>query len=336
MSIFVSICCLGIDTELIKTVRSAKDNASNQEDIHIGIAFIGNKKFYDNILEDIGHYSNIVTSFNELKGNLGVGRGRSLATSLYDNQDYFLQVDAHTFFMQDWDTFLIEKLKVACKETNNEKTVLSGFPGSYGYVDDEGNNLFWVDPRGGYPGYLKDTYCLTSDNFAGIKLNRFKTYKNLIPKWNPINNEEILNAMYLENNFIPLVKISAAFMFGNSLFANYTGLEERSKFWEEEILQSINLINEGFSLVFSGPYSPINHFYSEDKRDHRGTREFYTDYAVSEDLHMDIGIHLMDYVRNNKKKVKRYNKYIGFDILKSPKNSDFFKPKRYSKLKPIN
>jgi len=336
MSIFVSICCLGIDTELIKTIRSAKDNASKKEDVHIGIAFIGNKKFHDSIIEETKHYSNIVTSFNELKYNLGVGRGRSLATNLYNNQDYFLQIDAHTFFMQDWDTFLIEKLDLACKETNNEKTVLSGFPGSYGYVDDEGNDVFWVDSRAGYPYYIKDIYCLNPDNFAGVKLNRFKTYKNLIPKWNPINDEDLLDAMYLNNNLIPLVKISAAFMFGNSLFANYTGLEEKSKFWEEEVLQSINLINEGFSLVFSGPCLPINHFYSEDKRDDRGKREFYTDYATSEDLHIDIGMHLMEYVRKNKRKVKRYNKYIGFNILKSPKSSDFFKPKRYSKLKPIN
>jgi len=336
MSIFVSLCCLGVDTELIKTIKSAKDNASDSDSIHIGIAFIGNKEFYEKIIEETSDYTNIKHSFHELKTNLGVGRGRRLATNLYENQDYFLQVDAHTFFLQDWDKFLIERLGLACEETGNQKTVLSGFPGRYGYVDDEGNDVFWVDSRGGYPVYLKDIYCLTPINFAGVKINRFKSYKNLIPKWNPINSNQVLEKMYSENNFIPLIKISAAFMFGNSIFANYTGLDEKSKFWEEEILQSINLINEGFSLAFTGPYLPVNHFYSEDKRDDRGTREFYTDYAMASDLHNEIASNLMDYVRKNKKKVKRYNRYIGFDILKTPKIFSTYRPKNYTKLKPTN
>ena len=329
MSIYIALCCLGVDTELIKTIKSAKDNAENPDDIHIGIAFIGNKDFYQKTMEQCSEYSNITTKFYELKNNLGVGKGRSFATSMYNNQDYFLQVDAHTFFLQNWDKYLIERFKLACQETGNEKTVISGFPGRYGYVDDEGNNVFWVDSRSSYPVYLKDIYCLTPENFGGIKYNIFKSYRKLIPKWNPVNNEVILNNAYSENNFIPLIKISAAFMFGNKNLANYTGLEPGSEFWEEEILQSINLIAEGFTLVFSGPEIPINHFYSEDKRGNEGTREFYTDYVLYSDLYDQIAVNIINYVKNNKKKVKKYNKYLGFNILQCPKNSDIIIPKKY-------
>ena len=114
MSIYISLCCLGVDTELIETIKSAKDNSSDPENIHIGVAFIGNKEFCDKVTGETSMYSNIVTSFHEREGNLGVGRGRSLATNLYSGQDYFLQVDAHTFFLQDWDKFLIDNHTLAC------------------------------------------------------------------------------------------------------------------------------------------------------------------------------------------------------------------------------
>jgi hypothetical protein len=330
MSIYISLCCLGVDTELIKTIKSAKDNATNPEDIHIGIAFIGNKEFYEKVLEESSQYTNIVSNFYDLEENLGVGRGRSLATSMYNDQDYFLQVDAHTFFLQDWDTFLIERLSLACEETGNKKTVLSGFPGRYGYVDDEGQSVFWVDDRAGYPIYLKGYHYLTKENCDGLRYGIFKSYKKLIPQWNPVNNPSVLNTFYSDNNFIPLIKISAAFMFGNKFFGSYTGLDPASEFWEEEIIQSINLIGEGFSLVFSGPICPVTHMYSEDARDERGKREFYTDYLDNSKLYTKIASHFLHFIKNNKSKIKKYNRYIGFNILKEPKNDKIYKPKKYA------
>jgi hypothetical protein len=330
MSIYISICCLGIDTELIKTIKSAKDNASNPEDIHIGIAFIGNKEFYQNILDESSHYTNIVSQYYDMEENLGVGRGRSLATAMYSGQDYFLQIDAHTFFLQDWDTYLIERLTLACEETGNEKTILSGFPGRYGYVDDEGHDVFWVDDRAGYPIYLKGYHYLTKENSDGLRYGIFKSYKNLIPQWNPVNNPSVLNTLYSDNNFIPLIKISAAFMFGNKFFGSYTGLDPASEFWEEEIIQSINLIGEGFSLVFSGPVCPVTHMYSEDTRDERGKREFYTDYLDNGEIYPKIASHFLHFIKNNKSKIKKYSKYIGFNILKGPKNDNIYKPQKYA------
>ena len=93
-SIYVSIACLYIDHELIKTIRSAKDNAADPDNVHIGIAFIGNTQFYDFIVERINFYGykNISHQYYPLEGNLGVGHGRSLAQSMYAGQDYFLQV----------------------------------------------------------------------------------------------------------------------------------------------------------------------------------------------------------------------------------------------------
>jgi hypothetical protein len=135
--------------------------------------------------------------------------------------------------------------------------------------------------------------------------------------------------MYSENNLIPLIKISAAFMFGNKHFGFYTGLDPTSEFWEEEIIQSINLVGKGFSLVFSGPYCPATHMYSEDRRDSRGSREFYTDYLDPKKLNDKIAAHFLEYIRNNRAKIRKYSKYIGFNILKEPTHYEAYRPKRY-------
>ena len=48
-SIYISIACLGYDTELERTISSALEGASKNNKINIGIAFAGNKKFYKDI-----------------------------------------------------------------------------------------------------------------------------------------------------------------------------------------------------------------------------------------------------------------------------------------------
>jgi len=92
-SIYISLSCLYFDEELIKTILSAKNNARFPKRVYIGLTIIGNYDFYKYILDRTKDIENIQIKFFELEGNIGVGHGRSLAMSLYNNQDYILQVD---------------------------------------------------------------------------------------------------------------------------------------------------------------------------------------------------------------------------------------------------
>ena len=136
-SVYVSICCLGIDEELEHTVKSCFENAKNPDNTFIGIAFIGNKAFADKTKKKLKKFKNIRYSYNLFENNMGLGKSRFLASQLYNNETYFFQIDAHTRFNNEWDYKLIKIFKKSQSIVNNKKVVLSKLPGSYKYNDSE-------------------------------------------------------------------------------------------------------------------------------------------------------------------------------------------------------
>ena len=335
MSIYVSICCLGRDTELIHTIRSAKDNASSSDKIHMGIVCIGDENFYNEIVSLTSGYSNLkIEYYDSSKEHLGVGFGRHASASLYEDQDYFLQIDAHTFFMQDWDLSLEEKFSSALKRTKNNKTVLSGFPGRYGYIDDEGNDVFWIDDRHRYPYYIKGVHYINIPNG--------NEYINLVPGWNDGHEVELKEKFFKKlekNKAMPLTKISAAFIFGNREFAKNINLPKDAIFWDEEIIQTINLIGDGFCLAYVGPTIPIMHLYSSDVMDERGSRDNIDKFWI-EEFGQDgrLTITKSNYFRfykdkRNAKKIKTYDKYIGFNSMLGPTSNRIKYPNRFINAK---
>ena len=53
---------------------------------------------------------NIKIIYTDYTGNIGVGRGRNLALSQYNFEDYVLQIDSHSRMMPLWDKYLKDKL----------------------------------------------------------------------------------------------------------------------------------------------------------------------------------------------------------------------------------
>lgn len=308
-TVYLSIACLDRDEELMQTIKSAKDNASVPDSINIGIAFIGNKEFYDSIVEKINiyGYKNIKHAFYPLRKNLGVGRGRHLAQSMYAGEDYFLQIDAHTFFDYGWDNFIKERFDTISKAVNNQKTIVSGYPGRYGYFDDYANEKFWTKDNFNYPKYIKEKYIIHSKH---------------IPAWSDFKPNDIskdLKNMIDEHGFAPITKVSAAFILGNKYFAEDICTEAGSLFWEEEIIQSVNLIDKGFTLTYAGEKMPVHHFYLYDKVDNKGSRSSLSDFT-EKDLNYRMIDSYYTFIDNpkNYNKVKKYEEYANMSLKYGP------------------
>jgi hypothetical protein len=315
-TLYVSISCLDLDDELIHTIRSAKDNATNPKNIHFGIAIIGNIKFYEFIIERIKffRYENISCHYYPLEGNLGVGLGRSLAQSMYDGQDYFLQVDAHTFFDVGWDVFIKEKFDVISKSVNNQKTVVSGYPGRYGYFDEFGNEIFWSRDNFNYPRYLK---------------GEFKIKGKDIPAWGdcpPVYISTELDGIVEKYGFAPITKISAAFILANRYFVEDNCLEPGSIFWEEEVCQSVNLIDRGFTMVYGGKRMPIHHLYADDIIKKKGNRSIILNFVNSDDFWNRMSKSYNDFLDNplNAKKISFYESYADINLRYGPTKQGAF------------
>ena len=132
-SIFVQISSYH-DGEVEKTVRNALLKSSGQNHIVFGIHSI----FYEDNswLNTLKQLPDIRLIESKAPENIGVGKGRSIAHQLYAGEDYYFQIDAHSRFDQNWDTFLINEINTH-KANGFEKPIITQYPKPFWYDGDE-------------------------------------------------------------------------------------------------------------------------------------------------------------------------------------------------------
>lgn len=112
--IFISIASYR-DTELYNTLSSALDAAWNPEDLHFAVLDqnVESERNFVNFVEEKG------ATIDYKLVHPRVARGPSWARSkiqqlfLNDSYQYFLQIDAHTRFIKNWDRLLVEDYEIA-------------------------------------------------------------------------------------------------------------------------------------------------------------------------------------------------------------------------------
>lgn len=129
MTIFISIASYR-DPELERTIRSAIDNAANPDELYFGVVI----QEFEKEMPDLSWVKNISLVQIHPKFARGAGYARSIAMDLYEDQDYYLQIDSHTLFEKNWDLLCIEQHNKAQEIAKNNKVILSHFPMPY-YVE---------------------------------------------------------------------------------------------------------------------------------------------------------------------------------------------------------
>lgn len=129
-TIFVAIPCYR-DVELVNTIDSIYLNAKNPDRIFVGVGLAYNS-------DDENFWAPITKKYNNVKivekeaipENVGLGNQRTDANSLFNNEDYYLQIDAHMRFDMHWDDLLIHHYEnlVALGEP---KPLITGYPRAY-------------------------------------------------------------------------------------------------------------------------------------------------------------------------------------------------------------
>jgi hypothetical protein len=299
MSIYVAIPCIDIDNELEQTILSCLLRSDNPDKITIGISFIGNYEFYKTHYDKFKNSNNIKMSFHEFEGNHGVGKARILAASKYENEDYFLQIDSHMTFAQSWDTKLIKKITEAKSRFDSKKVILTAYTGSYMYehIGNENYSIKILQDRFGYNEW---------------ESQRFILDEKTIPVWTYTMDDSL-------EDFMLMPKVCAAMIFTDGEFSKNLNILKDSVFWEEEILQSIELINNDYLLVYPGLDCYIYHLNKDQIWNHKGYRksnmELYEDFGLSwGDSCIKIKNNFLNYLKDNPEKVDKYEKYIGFKL----------------------
>lgn len=251
-TIYVSIPSLD-DAELIPTIHDAMDKAADMGRVHIGVALQSSDKKMLKEVQKVadGYLGNVQVTFTKLTTrnaphNLGVGLGRAKAHSFYNNEDYFLQVDSHTMFEQDWDEKLIQMLRHASDISGNPKTIITAYAGSYFLDENGGRTLNFPNGLEEHSGFYYPLY------------SQFER-RNSIPSWDIVPFGKISDR---PEPYFPAPKFNANFAFGPSEFATNLGLEPNFIFFEEEVIQTVNLMTAGWSLAFPNvETATIRHLY---------------------------------------------------------------------------
>jgi hypothetical protein len=131
-SIFIQITSYH-DYELEKTIRDAINKSSGETELVFGVHSI----FYEDNswIEPVRNIANVKLVESKAPENLGMGLGRAIAHDLYNGEDYYFQIDAHSRFDQDWDTFLINEINTH-KSNGFKKPLISQYPKPFWYEGD--------------------------------------------------------------------------------------------------------------------------------------------------------------------------------------------------------
>jgi len=128
-TIFISIAAYN-EPDLVQTIKSALDMASHPDRLRFGVSC----HYNDNNSPDLSMFNNLKKINIDYKAQLGCPPSRLNTFYLYDDEDYFLQIDAHMLFEENWDEDLVE----AYENLKNyfEKPVISSYVPWWGREED--------------------------------------------------------------------------------------------------------------------------------------------------------------------------------------------------------
>jgi len=133
-TIFVSIASYR-DRLCHETINSLFHHAKYPSNIYVGICQQNKTelKEEDCVVVDssFNHFGNnirlLTVSYQEAKGPT---YARFLCSLLYKGEDFFLQIDSHSLFVQDWDQKCIEMI-IQLEKQGVKKPILSHYPASF-------------------------------------------------------------------------------------------------------------------------------------------------------------------------------------------------------------
>jgi len=311
-AIFVSIASYRDDV-CLSTIKSIFENATNPKNVFLGICQ-QNKEDEDEDVQ-VGNENNPNIKTIRLKNYEAKGPtwARYLCATLWNGENYFMQIDSHTKFVKDWDTKCIKMIKDLKDSGKSKKPILSH-----------------------YPREISD-----HDNYKDSD-------KKMVPRmckafW---NNRGMLSFMGAETRDTNNEAYQTPYIAGGFIFAPSDYLTEVSYdpnlpylFVGEEILHSLRAYTFGWD-VFTPTENIVFHEYTRASKPKIWTdNPYYSDTAAFDKAKYYLGIikdknGLKDEVKVNLDKyglgksrtLKDFFKYTGVDIDKKTVNTNFCRP----------
>jgi hypothetical protein len=137
MKIFISVASYR-DMLLSTTLSSAYNNSAYKDSLIFGVI---DQSYASETLDLSALAFNKQIRYVRVDPEYSRGTcwARHTAQTFYNEEDYYLQIDSHTIFDQDWDRCLIDRIE-ELKEIH-DKPIITGYPTAFQVVDGDITNL---------------------------------------------------------------------------------------------------------------------------------------------------------------------------------------------------
>lgn len=220
------------DVELEWTIRDCRAKARHPDSLRFAVVA---QTIAGEAPPDLKHIPGVNMIHIVPQVGQGVGYVRALANSMYNGEDYYLQIDSHTRFDGDWDLILINQIEAS----QATRPVVSTYP-----------PMFW------YPNQI-----MREDNIDFGTNN--STVVLTATGWHN-SRTLILEPHVLPNRCqTPGFALAGGFIFTTGDFARIVPYEPRIMFIGEEIVLSIQAYTRGYDIL-SPSASPLYHHYTRE------------------------------------------------------------------------
>lgn len=236
MSIFISVVSYR-DTELLPTIKSIYENATNKEELYFGIVSQDTKGSHP----DLSFVKNISYIKMDSKDARGVGYARKIAMGLYCGQDFYLQLDSHMRLAKNWDSELVSMYENCVETTANKKIILSQFPAPY-EVHTDGSIYY---PKNHQELWDRPSWSKVHNRDHGA--------------WSAIRQEiEDLSVPH------PSQTVLAGYLFAPKEFVDEIPYDERISFMGEELCIAVRAYTRGW-LIYAPNKMLAWHYYKRKR-----------------------------------------------------------------------
>jgi hypothetical protein len=234
-SIFVQIAAYR-DFEVTPTILDAIGQSSGNHTINFGVHTV----YADESEINVPDLPNVKHTESKAPENIGLGIGRALAHQFYDGEDFYLQCDSHSRFVDGWDEVAIHSL-LNYQIQGISKPLLTMYPANYWYTSLTETNI------------EKDLF--VENDLRNISFHenteQFKSIR--IPKQ---------TAMPIKDGNVFVKSVS-----GGSIFTvgSFLPFNTDIAFYGEEIWLAARAYTHGFDLVVPHQQYMYHLYYNHDK-----------------------------------------------------------------------
>jgi hypothetical protein len=297
VSIFISIASYR-DPELIRTIKSAIDNAANPEKLVFSIVV----QDLPTDIPDLSWIKNLRLITMHPREARGAGYARSIAMSQYSGEDYYLQIDSHTIFEKNWDQECIKQHDLAKNISRNDKIILSYFPAP-----------FHIEPN-------KQIYFIKNDKTKPPYSTRQEPSLNKRNEWTAKRLDFIDTE---RKNPEQSSTVLAGFIFTSGNIVEEVPYDPDISFFGEEICFAMRAWTRGWD-IYSPSKNIVYHFYNranyskiwKDKNIRKLSWKEIEQKSKEKQKLILCGIEDGIFGAGNYRHLKAYEKFVGVDFKK--------------------